>query len=185
VTASLLLVCTGNVARSVMARCMLEWLAETEGIPLQLTTAGTHAVEGQPAGARTLAALGTIGVLGGVPGGALGSTPLGIGRHRSHQLAADDVGHADLVVVMEAAHVRYVRRHFPGAAGRTATLRHLCRELAPGPPRLAARVAALDLAAAVLDDTDDVLDPAGGDDAAYASCASQLWALCTQFVTRL
>lgn len=176
-TASLLLVCTGNVARSVMARCMLEWLAEAEGVALRLETAGTHAVEGQPAGARTAAALETVAALDGVP--------LGLGRHRSRQLAAADVRRADLVVGMEAAHVRYVRRELPDAAGRTATLRHLCRELAPPPPDLAARVAELELAGVEPDDAADVLDPAGGDQPVYDACASELWALCAQLISRL
>jgi protein-tyrosine-phosphatase len=178
-TVSLLLVCTGNVARSVMARAMLEWLADAGGVPLRLSTAGTHAVEGQPAGRRTQAALETIGAPSGV------SLGLGLGRHRSRQLTAGDVDRAHLVVTMEAEQVRYVRRLHPSAAGRTATLRHLCRELAPGPADLVDRVAALDLAAAPLDDANDVLDPAGGDDAVYAACALDLWDLCTQLVARV
>lgn len=171
-SAALLIVCTGNVARSVMARCMLEWLSEAEGTPLRLATAGTHALEGQPAGFRTQAALAAIPALEGVS----------VARHRSHQLTEDDLTAAELVVVMESNHVAYVRRHHPGAAGRTATLRHLCRVLTPRPPELAARVAALELATAELDPGDDVLDPAGGDDAAYATCARDLWALTTALV---
>lgn len=167
-----LLVCTGNVARSVMARSMLEWLAEAGGLPLRLATAGTHAVEGQPAGARTQAALRTV-------------LEASVGRHRSHQLTADDLARADLVVAMEAAHVRYVRRHHPEAAARTGTLRQLCRALPPGPPDLATRVAGLDLAAASLSDADDVADPAGGSDATYTDCAGELWTLCQELAARL
>lgn len=174
-TASVLLVCTGNVARSVMARCMLECLAEAEGLPLTVATAGTHAVEGQPAGARTQAALATIAALEGVH----------VGRHRSHQLRAADVAGADLVIAMEAAHVHYVRRHHREAAGRAATLRFLCRALEPGPPGLAVRVSELELAEAALDDSEDVPDPAGGDHRAYAACAHELWTLCTELVRRL
>ncbi len=169
----MLLLCTGNVARSVMARAMLGWLADAWGVPLRLATAGTHALEGQPPGARTQAALGAV--LEGAS----------VGRHRSHQLTGADLEVADLVVAMEAAHVRYVRRSHPEAADRTATLRHLCRALLPAPPGLAQRVALLDLAAADLDGADDVLDPAGGDQEAYAACAAELWALCTELVGRL
>lgn len=172
-TARVLLVCTGNVARSVMARAMLEWLADAEGVPLHLATAGTHVVEGQPPGARTQAAL--AAVLEGVS----------VGRHRSRQLTGADVAAADLVVAMEAANVRAVRRAHPEAAPRTAMLRHLCRVLSPGPPDLRRRVAALHLADAALDADDDVADPAGGNDAAYAACAADLWALSTELWGRL
>lgn len=172
----LLFVCTGNVARSVMARCMVEWLADASGVALHVGTAGTHAVEGQPAGARTQAALWTIPVLDGVP----------VGRHRSHQLDAAVVARSALVITMEAAHVRYVRRHHPEAAARTATLRHLCRALPEGPsPGLGARVYGLALAGAPVTDEDDVADPAGGDASTYAACAAELWDLCTTLVGRL
>lgn len=175
-SAAVLIVCTGNVARSVMARCMVEWLADASGVAVRVDTAGTHATEGQPSSARTQAALWTVPVLDGLP----------VGRHRSHQLGSADVARADVVVTMEAAHVRYVRRHHPEAAGRTATLRHLCRALPEGPsPGLDARVSMLALADAPLDDGDDVADPAGGDADAYAACAAELWALCTTLVRLL
>jgi protein-tyrosine-phosphatase len=169
----LLVVCTGNAARSVMAASMLERLAASEGVPLEVATAGTHAVDGQPVGPRTVAALATVA--GGPQ----------LGRHRSRQLAADDLREADLVVAMEADHVRYVRRHHPEAAARTATLRRLCRELEPGTSPLAERVAALGLGLAPLGDDDDVDDPAGKDEDAYAACAAELWALCRDLVARL
>jgi len=51
---------------------------------------------------------------------------------------------------MEADHVRFVRRHYPEAADRTATIRRLCEDLPPAPPSLAERVAGLGLADAML-----------------------------------
>ena len=173
--AEVLVVCTGNVARSVMAGCMLEWLSEAEGLGLRVTTAGTHALDGQPIGSRTRAALDAVAELSG----------MAPGRHRSRQLATGDVERADVVVAMEADHVRFVRRHHPAAAARTATLRRLCRDLAPGPAPLAARLAALHLDQVVLGADEDVDDPAGKDDAAYAACAGELWELCREVVDRL
>ena len=82
-------------------------------------------------------------------------------RHRSRQVHGVDLVHAELVVVMEADHVRFVRRRFPDAAAKTATIRRLCRDLPPPPPALGERVAALDLADAEVSDDEDVLDPAG------------------------
>jgi protein-tyrosine-phosphatase len=93
--------------------------------------------------------------------------------------------HAELVVVMEADHVHFVRRRFPDAAAKTGTIRHLCRALPPPPPSLGERVASLGLAETELSDGDDVLDPAGGDGDAYAACVDELWGLCRTLVTLL
>ncbi len=174
-TVDLLVVCTGNAARSVMAGCMLSYLAEAEGIGLRVTTAGTHAVDGQPASVRTRTALEAVKPLGDVT----------LSAHRSRQLKEADLDVADLVVVMEADHVRYVRRVHPGAAPRTATLRRLCADLPPGPPSLAERVSALRLDVAALADDEDVADPAGREDDVYAACATELWDLCCELAARL
>jgi protein-tyrosine-phosphatase len=86
---------------------------------------------------------------------------------------------------MEADHVRFVRRHYPEAAGRTATIHRLCEDLPPAPPSLGERVAALALADAILSDTEDVLDPAGGEAAEYEACVNELWVLCQRLITLL
>jgi protein-tyrosine phosphatase len=168
-------VCTGNAARSVMAGFMLEYLSEVTGAGLRVATAGTHVVDGQPVSHRTRSAIAAIDELADVPAA----------RHRSRQLDPSELDRADVVVAMEADHVRYVRRRHPSAAPRTATLRRLCRDLPPGPAPLRDRVAALDLAAVTLTDDEDVDDPAGHDDDVYVACAHQLWALCQQLVERL
>lgn len=175
---TLLVVCTGNTCRSVMAEVMLEHFAAERALPLTVVTAGTHAVDGVPLGARTLGALRTV-----LPPD--GARPSPASSHRSTQLGSAELGSADLVVAMEAAHVRFVRRHHVQAAARTGMLRTLVRDLPPGPAPLPERVAVLRLERTVLDDADDVLDPAGLDDAAYASCAEDLWTLCRALVARL
>jgi protein-tyrosine phosphatase len=175
-TVSLLVVCTGNASRSVMAGEMLRHLATRRGAPLSVVTAGTHALDGLPLGARTVRALCAVPALAAPP----------VTTHRSRQLAADDLRRADLVVVMETAHVRYVRRLDPDAAPRTGLLRALARDLPPGAPEtLGARVVSLGLEHAALDPGDDVADPAGGDDAAYVACAAALWQLCSELDRRL
>jgi protein-tyrosine-phosphatase len=170
-----LVICTGNAARSVMAGFMLERLAATRGADLAVATAGTHSVDGQPMSGRTRNALVSVDGLGEFPAS----------RHRSRQMREVDVAHADVVLAMESDHVRYVRRHHPGAADRTVTLRRLVVDLAPPPPGLTERVAALGLGELPLDPTEDVLDPAGGDDDTYVRCAAELWELCTVLVDRL
>lgn len=160
--------CTGNAARSVMAGVMLEQLAEMEGFGLTVTTAGTHVLEGQPLGMRTKEAMVSIGEL----------DTSGVGRHRSHQLDDDDCAAADLIVAMEADHVRYVRRRHPDAAHKTATLRRLVTTLPVHEAAFSDRLASLGLAEVDLDLDVDVLDPAGGDQPQYDAVAAEIFELC-------
>lgn len=172
----LLVLCTGNAARSVMAGFMLEHLQlGRPQTPLHIVTAGTHTIDGQPMGLRTRAALSSIPEL----------ADAALSRHRSRQVYGTDLARAELIVVMEADHVRFIRRQFPEAADRTATIRRLCEDLPPAPPSLSQRVAALHLAASPLADEDDVIDPAGGEAPEYAACVAELWALCRILVTLL
>ncbi|MEI8051857.1 MAG: hypothetical protein WCI12_10535 [Actinomycetes bacterium] len=159
--------CTGNAARSVMAGVMLAQLAEAEGLALTVTTAGTHVLEGQPMGMRTKEAIIAIGAL---------DTSM-LGRHRSHQLTAEDCAAADLIVAMEADHVAYVRRVHPEAAGHTATMRRVVTELSDEATGFSTRLAALDLHAVDLATEIDVLDPAGADQPRYDACALEIWEL--------
>lgn len=171
----LLVLCTGNAARSVMAGFMLDALWNGRADPPHVVTAGTHVIDGQPMGMRTRTALTRIPELADAD----------FHRHRSRQVHGVDLVHAELVVVMEADHVRFVRRRFPDAAAKTATIRRLCRDLPPAPPALGERVAGLRLGAVEVADTEDVLDPAGHEGDFYAACADELWALCRQLVTLL
>lgn len=162
-----IMLCTGNAARSVMAGAMIG----THGAPVRVTTAGTHVVEHQPMSIRTRGALAAVG--------------LDASHHRSRQLTDMDVEQADLVVAMAAEHVRFIRRRHPVGAPRTATIAWLARNLPPGPAPLAERVAALHLADVDPDEQGDVADPAGGTDEDYAECARQLTVLVAELAARL
>jgi protein-tyrosine phosphatase len=154
-------VCTGNAARSVMAGAILAaHVDDAEVEQVAITTAGTHVVEGMPMSWRTRDALAGLDV--SAPG------------HRSTQLRDAHVESADLVVCLAREHVEYVRRTHPEAAAKTATLRRLARDLAPGGDPLSTRVAALELGASDLEDWEDVVDPAGGDLPEFEACAQEI-----------
>jgi protein-tyrosine phosphatase len=162
---TVLTLCTGNAARSVMAGAMLT------DAPFRIVTAGTHVVEGQPMSRRTRAALASVG--------------LAADGHRSHQVTEDDIEQADLILAMAGEHVSYIRRRHPGAARKTGTLKRLVRDLASGTPSLTERLAALDLAGQPVEPWEDVEDPAGGEDEVYVSCAKELSVLCAELLARL
>jgi protein-tyrosine-phosphatase len=161
----IVVLCTGNAARSVMAGAVLA------DAPVRVVTAGTHVVEGQPMSRRTRAALDAVGV--------------GVQPHRSRQLTAADVESAALVVALSSEHVAWMRRTHPGAADKTATLRRLCRDLGDGPAPLADRVRSLELADVDVEAWEDVEDPAGGEDEDYVACAIQVRQLCLELAPRL
>ncbi len=178
--AVVVLLCTGNAARSVMAGAMLarDMLAGDMSVadtvperPVRLVTAGTHVVEGQPVSRRTRTALEAVGVRAVL--------------HRSHQLTPADVEAATVIVAMAGDHVGYVRRTYPEAAAKTGTIKRLARGLAGDAAPLAERVRALGLAAVDIEPWEDVDDPAGGDDEDYLACAKQLFELCSDLAPRL
>ena len=165
--AHLVFVCTGNAARSVMAGAILA--AHLDDV--EITTAGTHVVEGMPMSWRTREALAGLDVE--APG------------HRSTQLRDDDVRRADLIVGLAREHVAYVRRKHPEAAARTATLKRLARDLPNTTEPFAARVASLHLDDTVLEPWEDVDDPAGGDLPEFEACAAEIHALLHQLAPAL
>jgi protein-tyrosine-phosphatase len=134
-------------------------------------TAGTHVIEGMPMSWRTRDALAGIGVRAD--------------GHRSHQLRDGDVSVADLVVALAGEHVTYVRRRHPDAAGKTATLKRLVRDLDPDPWPLAERLDALELDTVALASWEDVADPAGGDLPEFEACVAEIDALLTRLLPRL
>jgi protein-tyrosine phosphatase len=151
----LVMLCTGNAARSVMAGALIG-----DDLDVLVTTRGTHVVEGLPMSLRTRGALAALGV--------------NDHAHRSRQLTADDLRTADLVVAMAREHVQFVRRTYPQAAPRTGTLKRLARDLPVGTGALADRVAALQLHAVALEHWEDVDDPAGGDEEVFHECATEI-----------
>lgn len=153
-----------------MAAAMLRALTSD----LEVRSAGTHVVEGQPMGVRTRTALARHGL----------TDP----RHRSRQFSEEEAG-ADLIAVMEPAHLSWIRSRFPAAAAITGSLRRLARDLAchdPARPRpLSERVAALGLAGARPEPWEEVADPGAGEQADFDRCAEELHRLVAQLRHRL
>lgn len=164
---SVLIVCTGNAARSVMAAAFLERVAPS----VSVRSAGTHAVPGMPPGrnVRTV----------------LREHEVGDYSHRSSSLAEIDLVDADVVVALASEHVRHVRTHHRAHAAKTATLRRLCRDLPPGTGPLPARVRQLALDRVTLEAWEDVDDPAGRDIDVYRACGCDIAALTEQLGPRL
>jgi protein-tyrosine-phosphatase len=165
--APVVVLCTGNAARSVMSGAALESLVP--GRPV--VTAGTLVVEGQPMSWRTRAALEGVG--------------LAIPPHRSRQATAAQLGHAGLVIALAPEHVAWVRRTHPEVAERTGTLHRLVRDLAADDAPLAERVARLELAAVEPEPWEEVVDPGGGDAEDFARCAREVVALVEALAPRL
>jgi len=159
--------CTGNAARSVMVGALLE---ETRP-DIRVETAGTHVVEGQPVSWRTREALEAVGV--------------NADAHRSCQLREDRLEEAGVVLAMATEHAAWIRRQHPEVAGRTGTIRRLARDLPADDRSFAERLTGLGLAEVDLEPWEDVADPAGGEVDDYVACARELDRLVRELAPRL
>jgi protein-tyrosine phosphatase len=150
-------VCTGNAARSVMTAAM----AKAWAPGLEVSSSGTHSIDGQPISVRTRAALESLGLEARV--------------HRSAQLYEWTLDDVDVVVAMAVEHVAYIRRKHPEAAWRTATLMRLVRALPATTGTGDERLRALAVDTVDLEGSgEDVLDPAGGQVDDFVACANEL-----------
>ena len=157
--------CTGNAARSVIARIMFEKRAPN----YVAIGAGTLVLEGHPMSQRTRKALERFEI----------SDP----THRSSQFGEKHTG-VDLVVAMEPSHIAWIRRNFPEVASRAATLPRLVREL-PKVGSLLERVMELNLAEVEIEPWEEVVDPASGDQEIFHACAAEIDQLIDQLIDRL
>ncbi len=163
----ILILCTGNATRSVIAGAMLR-----NHLPdIEVATAGTLSIDGLPISSRTRAGFQSVG--------------LAAPDHRSRQARAADIDRAGLIIGLAPEHVAWVRREHPGAAARTATLKRLARDLAPVGRPLARRIADMELAAVVLEHWEEVVDPGGGDEEAFVACAHEVVTLVDDLAPRL
>ena len=168
------MVCTGNAARSPMAAAMLRDL-DADG-RIDVRSAGILTLEGHPIGTRTRSALARHGLVDHT--------------HRSRQFRGADAVEADLVVVMEPLHLRWIRRNVPEAAPITGSLRRLARDLAPpmgeaGAGDLSRRVRALGLDTLEPAPWEEIVDPGAGDQDDFDCCSDELRLLVAELHRRL
>jgi protein-tyrosine phosphatase len=171
---SVLFVCTGNICRSPTAEALARReLARYPGVALRVSSAGSHALEGNPAASRSMLAASTRGA--------------DLERHFARELTRRRVRAADLILCMAAEHRPFVLSYDRAAANRTFLLASFARAasqwewLASSPGELVALAAehAGEL------DGDDIADPLGHPAEAYAACAERLDGLVTRVIAAL
>jgi len=169
-----LFVCTGNICRSPTAEALARReLERYPGVPIRVSSAGSHALEGNPAASRTVLAASTRGA--------------SLERHFARELTRRRVRAADLVLCMAAEHRPFVLSYDRAAADRTFLLASFARVAAQwgwlaGSP---AELVALASKHATEQHGDDIDDPIGQATDAYAACAERLDGLVTPVVAAL
>jgi protein-tyrosine phosphatase len=165
----ILVLCTANVCRSVMAAALLSRRLSELGVAAHVRSAGMLR-DGDPPHAEAISVMARYGT--------------DITGHRSRVVRAGDLARASLVLAMARDNLRYAVVTEPGAWPRAFTLRELIRrggEVGPRPPDepfpgWLSRVHAGRERVTLLGDSadDDVPDPAGGPLRAYANVAGLL-----------
>ena len=149
---TVLVVCTGNIARSPMTELLMQAMTDPQS-GLVVSSAGVHALVGQAMDPGSAAAMSKLG--------------LDPGLHRARQFEPVMAEKADLILAAERYHLEIVLHQAPTALRRTFTIKEFARiaeHVRPGTPRqvVARAAAARGLAPAPAHPTDDdVADPHG------------------------
>jgi len=94
----ILIVCTGNICRSPMAEGLLkEMMPKNLKERIYISSAGTHAVDGNPATENAIQAVRDQGV--------------DISSHRARELNRKLIESSDIILVMEKIHAKIIREY--------------------------------------------------------------------------
>jgi protein-tyrosine-phosphatase len=104
----LLFVCTANIARSPMAEALASRYARERGWGVEVASAGTHAIAGNPAAPNSVKAVRELGC--------------DLSGHVSRPVDDALVSWADRVLVMELRHARHLRAAYPVAEDKVLLL---------------------------------------------------------------
>lgn len=182
--ARILVVCTGNIARSPLCAALIRRHADDRlgaGHGIQVASAGVHALAGQPAVDGSLRVAREHG--------------LDLSAHRSQPLTRRLLAGSDLVLAMTVDQRDRAVRLLPWAVGHTFSLVEFAR-LTAGPDGERAVLGCGDSIRALVDrahrarpviaaagEREDVADPYGGPDVGYLRMAERLVELTTQIAT--
>jgi protein-tyrosine phosphatase len=173
-----LVVCTANICRSVMAEAYLSREIARRGLPVTVSSAGLL-FEGRPPSDDVIAVLAESG--------------LDVSAHRSQVVTPAMVETADLVVTMERRHVREVTRLVDGVTDRTHTLAGLVSRLAEDPrdpeagpaERIAACAARRTPSDLLGGGADEIADPHGRSRRVHRRTAADIEEHCTALLDAL
>lgn len=184
--ADILIVCTGNIARSPLAEVLLQEEARRRlgpDAPVWVHSVGVHGLDGRSAVAEMQREAEARGV--------------DLSRHRAAAVRPDEVRDADVVIAMTENHRRQLLQRVPAAEERVFTLKELVRlaetvEAPAGDPPVAERVRTVaHLAhrarptAPRAGDHEDVRDPYGGSRAGYREVAAEIDGLVAEVAAAL
>jgi protein-tyrosine phosphatase len=167
---TVLLLCTANRCRSVMASGLLSARLAACSAPAEVTSAGMRGQTGRRPSDEAIAVMAARGI--------------DVAGHRSRMVTVADLAGADLVIGLTREHVRHCAVMLPGVWQRAFTLREIVRRGRAAGPRGAGEPLGDWLARAACgrgrrdllghDRLDDVADPFGGPLAGYQQTADLL-----------
>ena len=109
---TILLVCTGNSCRSVMAEALLRKMLKDKGIgedKVLVKSAGVSAPEGASPTKDTIEVMWNLGI--------------DVAEHRARRLNDDEIREADLILVMDRFHKEEIIKRAPGSRDKVLLLK--------------------------------------------------------------